>query len=56
MLYSQYPSENFQVEISIPSKQLENSDEMNVSHNKFSYTKKLANIDIIKSVSCFVFT
>ena len=36
MLYSQYPFENFQVEISVLSYNLKYSDEMTVSQNNFN--------------------
>ena len=53
MLYSQYPFENFQVEICVLSNNL-NSDEMTVSQNNFNCAQKLSIIDMTRSVSCFV--
>ena len=55
MLYSQYPFENFQVEICVLSYNLKYSDEMTVSQNNFNSAQKLSIIDMNISVSsCFV--
>ena len=54
MLYSQYPFENFQVEICALSYNLKYSDEMTVSQNNFNCAQKLSIIDMTISVSCFV--
>ena len=56
MLYSQYPSENFQVEICVLLNNLKYSDEMKVSQNNFNLAQKLSIIDMTRSVSlsCFV--
>ena len=49
MLYSQYPSENFLVEICVLS-----NNEMTVSQNNFNCAQKLSIMDMTRSVSCFV--
>ena len=54
MLYSQYPFENFQVEICVLSYNLKYSDEMTVSQNNFDCAQKISIIDMTISVSCFV--
>ena len=54
MLYSQYPFENFQVEICVLSYNLKYSDEMTVSQNNFNCAQKLSIIDTTINVSCFV--
>ena len=54
MLYSQFSTENFQVEICVLSNNLKNFDEMTVSQNNFNCAQKLSIIDITRSVSCFV--
>ena len=54
MLYSQYPFENFQVEICVLSYNLKYSDEMTVSQNNFNCAQQLSIIDMTISVSCFV--
>ena len=55
MLYSQYPSENFQVEICVLSNNLlKYSDEKTVSQNNFNCAQKLSIIDMTRRVSCFV--
>ena len=55
MLYSQYPSENFQVAICVHSQTTwKYSDEMTVSQNNFNCAQKLSIIDMTRSVSCIV--
>ena len=52
MLYFQYPSENFQVEMCVLSNRY--FDEMTVSQNNFNCAQKLQIIDMTRSISCFV--